>query len=233
MQSPVLNVYRLRNAWIEVAFLNYGATLIEFIDQETKTNIVLRYKNLDDYIKNPYYMGSIVGRYAGRIQDAKYDNQSLDANFLGKHHLHGGFEGFSHQFFEVETKDESLTFTYLSQHLSGGFFHDVEVKIHVWLEKNTLCYHMHAIPKGKTLISLTVHPYFNLSGLSSDIMDHELRISANHFVALNPEFIPVEVTSIEQSPLDFRQMKPVRNALNMSDLQLHIAKGIDHPFINA
>ncbi len=50
----------------------------------TLENVVLGYKNYADYEKNPNFFGAIIGRVAGRIQDASFtiedQTYTLEAN---------------------------------------------------------------------------------------------------------------------------------------------------------
>lgn len=91
-----------------VRVLNYGGIIVG-MDVPDKNgmieNVVLGYENVTDYADNPTFFGAIVGRVAGRIQDASFsigeDTYRLEAN-EGPHHLHGGAAGFHQVVWEDE-----------------------------------------------------------------------------------------------------------------------------------
>ena len=64
---------------MEVTLLNFGAT-IQAIRVPTESGVVdavLGYANLDDYLRDDFYMGATVGRFANRIGAARF---SIDDN---------------------------------------------------------------------------------------------------------------------------------------------------------
>ena len=71
---------------MEVTLLDYGAT-IQAIRVPTESGVVdavLGYANFDDYLRDEFYMGATVGRFANRIAAARFSidgkNFSVDPN---------------------------------------------------------------------------------------------------------------------------------------------------------
>jgi aldose 1-epimerase len=96
----------------EFSVINYGATITSLkipVAAEEKIDVVLGFETLNDYIQSfdlpsaPYF-GAIVGRYAGRINNASFllngKKIKLSENH-NSHQIHGGKNGFSQKFWEV------------------------------------------------------------------------------------------------------------------------------------
>lgn len=95
---------------------NYGAIIVALTaaDQEGRySNIVLGYKDINQYQQDSSYLGAIIGRYAGRIAHGRFnidgENFQLSIN-SGEHHIHGGVHGLHHKLWQVTaTKCPPLT----------------------------------------------------------------------------------------------------------------------------
>ena len=58
----------------EFEILNLGGVITKVITPDKDgnlENVVLGYKDIENYIKNPFYYGGLIGRTAGRICDGK------------------------------------------------------------------------------------------------------------------------------------------------------------------
>jgi aldose 1-epimerase len=92
---------------------------------------------------------------------------------------------------------------------------------------------MSATSNKKTVVSFTQHPYFNLGGINlPDLAEHQLQISADHYLPINEMFIPTgELSPVGNSPFDFRSINDINSKLGDDHPQLIRAKGFDHCFV--
>ncbi|MBE0583757.1 MAG: galactose-1-epimerase, partial [Desulfofustis sp.] len=96
-----------------VSLTNFGAivTAIRVPDRRgVPGNIVFGYDSLSDYQDDQAYVGALIGRCANLIGQARFQIDGrmfpVSAN-QGKHHLHGGYEGFSKKVWEAEPVREA------------------------------------------------------------------------------------------------------------------------------
>lgn len=241
-----VSAYTLKNKnGIEVTCLNYGCAITKMVTPDREgnyENIVLGFDQLEDYERNPAYFGTVVGRVAGRIKDARFelDGQvyTLPNNHNG-HHLHGGVKGFSHVVWEaitVETETETaVTFSYTSPDGEEGYPGTVELKVTYTLnDNNEFLIQYEAVCDQTTLLNVTNHTYFNLSGgLKRDVQQHTLKIDSDRFVELDEELLPTgEFLDVTGTPFDFRAGRQIRDGVQSRHPQNILAgNGYDHPFI--
>lgn len=175
-------------AGISVKALNYGGiiTAIEVPLGEERRNIVLALDSLAAYESNPNYVGTLIGRYGGRLQSPLKLNgltYPLSQNDRGNC-LHGGYEGFGKKLWQAqvsrEEDAETLHLKYRSRAGEEGFPGDLTVHIsyRLWQDGHLQIVYR-AISDADTPVSLTHHSYFNLSGGKSTILDHELKLDAD------------------------------------------------------
>jgi len=236
MTKNNIKEYTLRNEHIEVSFVNLGASITRFIDLSSDINIVLSYDDYNMYNHNSFYFGCIIGRNSGRIENASISladhNIDLSKNFLDKHQLHGGFNGFHTLFFAETINENSITFTATSKDGEDGYPGNVKLEVRYQLVKNELHITYEAQTDQETIINLTNHTYFNLNlNKEASIVNHQLRLYADYYLALEGDMMPKHVTHVENTPLDFRKSKLIGKDINLEDPQLKLGNGYDHPFL--
>lgn len=131
--------FTLSNHSMSVSFLNFGGIITKILVPDrfgNKENIVLCYQDYELYERNPYYLGAIIGRVAGRIKDATVQIKNLEYKLdqnEGCHHLHGGKNGFHNVLWDCNTFQEEdgigVTFTYMSPDGESGYPGNVNVKV--------------------------------------------------------------------------------------------------------
>ncbi len=240
-----IDLYTLRSSGgIEAAITNYGGRLVTLKTpdrQERFEDIVLGFDNLDGYLsKNPYF-GAIVGRYANRIANAQFtlgSNRYHLAKNDGPNSLHGGLKGFDKVAWNAAgalgDDGPAVELTYLSCDGEEGYPGNLTVKVRYTLtEKDELKIDYHATTDRNTVLNLTNHSYFNLSGQSAGrILDHLVTIDADEFTPVNANLIPTgERRQVAGTPFDFRAQDIIEKRIAAKDQQLEYGIGFDHNYV--
>ena len=234
--------YRLQNtSGITLEVLNYGGIIRKLNlpnRQGEFENCVLGFDNLEDYQTKSPYFGALVGRFGNRIAKGSFllDGEAFTlAQNLGKHHLHGGIKGFDKVLWSVEEKITpeavALELSYTSPHGEEGYPGKLETTVLYRLtNEDVFEVEYRATTDRKTLINLTQHSYFNLSGNSQNkILDHQLQLQANHILDVDAELIPTgELCAVQGTPFDFRTVKTVGQDIEQDNVLLRYGQGYDH-----
>lgn len=234
--------YTLENKHgVEVRVINYGGiiTALKTPDRNgVAEDIVLGYDSLSGYLKDSPYFGALVGRYGNRIANGKFtlagNTYTLAQNNNGQH-LHGGVTGFDKVFWDIEQRDaKTLKLTYLSKDMEEGYPGNLGVEVTYTLtDANELVVDYRATTDKKTIVNLTQHAYFNLTGnVKRDILNHEVTIYADQFVPVSNVLIPTgELKDVTGTPFDFRTSTAIGERTNTNDQQLEVAGGYDHCWV--
>lgn len=238
------DLYTLKNAsGAEVCITNYGGRIVSLSvpDRENQLqDVVLGFDNIDEYLAKPSSFGATVGRVANRIANGKFvldgDTITLDRN-NGEHTIHGGTEGWQNQVFDAEQPSDSvLVLRYVSKDGEAGFPGQVQVKVTFSLsEENALKIDYFAETDKKTVINMTNHSFFNLSGNpEKDILDHTLLVHADAYTPLNEQLITTgKLEPLVGTPFDFTRPISIKEALMKDSLhaQVQLAQGFDHNYV--
>lgn len=236
--------YVLKNKnGLEVHVINYGAIITHLKTPDKNgqlEDIVLGYDSLSGYLKATPYFGAVVGRFGNRIANGKFsiDGQSytLVQNNNGQH-LHGGTKGFDKVFWNIDSlssdQGEGLKLTYRSPDMEEGYPGNLDVEVHYILtDNNELRIDYKATTDKATVVNLTQHSYFNLTGGKRDILDHELVLHADQFVPVNKSLIPEgKLAAVKGTPFDFTTAHKVGERIGGDHPQLKIAGGYDHCWV--
>lgn len=206
----------------KLKFLNIGAAITEF--SRDNKNIVLSFKDYSSYRNNVTYMGAIVGRSAGRIRDGQIGNWTLPLNQNNTHNLHGN--NLHYRFYDVVTTANKATLTLVDP--EGDFPGNAELKVEYELSDNGLTQTISAISDKPTILNLTNHSYFNLSGES--ILNHKLEIRADKVLKLDKDLLPIDKMDTNGTAFDFNKPRLISDSLEQGDQQFLYSKFIDHPF---
>ena len=234
-----IDLISLKNEKLEVVVTNYGCTIVKVLMADKDGNVsdvVLGYEDLETYGKVDAYLGALVGRIANRIKKGHFELNGEEYNLAinnGPNHLHGGIKGFSYQIFDYEIKDDkTIVFSYLSKDMEEGYPGNLDFKAYYTLEDDTLIIRYTATTDKDTIINITNHSYFNLSGKSKYIGDHKLIMKADKFACIDGDGLPTGAfRDVEGSAFDFREAAYLADRLAMEDEQLTLGNGFDHPFI--
>lgn len=226
----------------EIAVTNYGAKIVSLMvpDKNGKMiDVVLGHSNIDEYLhsEEPYF-GAVCGRTANRIAGGKFtlDGKSYQlAVNNGPNSLHGGLKGFNAVVWNVvRVTENSIELNYISKDGEEGFPGNLNVYItYILTADNALDIVYEATTDQTTILNLTNHSYFNLSGEGDpSIGDHELILESDYYLPTDSTAIPYgEQQSVKNTPFDFTQMHTIGERINDDFEQLRFGKGYDHTFI--
>lgn len=225
-----VQVFTLSNNHISVKITNYGAIItgIEMPDRNGEMeNIVCGFKNLDTYLSNEYlgsypYFGAIIGRFGNRIAKG---NLVIDGKTYqlainnGPNHLHGGKIGFDRRLFGAETfqteNEVGLKLSYLSPDGEENYPGNLHVTcIYSLNEKNELGIEYYAETDKTTVVNLTNHSYFNLTGGKEDIMNHELFLNATQITEMVEQIPTGKIVEVKGTPFDFTLPRKINHAID-------------------
>jgi aldose 1-epimerase len=229
------------NDSLEITFTNYGCTIMSILAPDKnghKKNIVSGFARPEDYFNPHPYFGCVVGRFANRIAFGKFKLNGLEYQLPinnGPNHLHGGIAGFDKKVWRIKNvvSDEDaagVAFSHTSADMEEGYPGTLEVTVTYLLNvNNQLILHYEATCDQPTIINLTNHSYFNLSGFSDATIDeHQLKISAENYTKKNEHNVPSgQIARVENTPLDFREYKRIGQHIS----ELITDKGYDQNFV--
>ncbi|MDR1700441.1 MAG: galactose mutarotase [Lachnoclostridium sp.] len=238
--------YTLENKHgMKAEFIDYGAILVNLFtaDKNGKfDDIVLGYDNLESYeTKNAPGFGSFIGRHANRIGGASFQlngkTYQLEKND-GNNNLHGGTPGYNRVMYQAKTESEEnadrITFIRTSPDGEQGYPGNLDLKMtYVLNNDNELILIYEAVSDQDTLVNLTNHTYFNLSGHDSgSILDHKVVIKANEFTPTTDDLIPTgERMAVKGTPMDFTSPRRIGDDIDADFDPIKIAGGYDHNFV--
>ncbi|WP_027172528.1 aldose epimerase family protein [Methylobacterium sp. 10] len=238
--SPVSR-YRLVRPRLRVDILDYGGVIsgIDTPDREGNwTNVVLGARDVAGYEASDAHFGAIIGRYANRIAGGRF---SLDGRAYqlplnaGGSTMHGGTSGFDRRIWRViRADDASLVLAYRSIDGEERFPGNLDVEVAYTLsDEETLRIDYTAWTDRPTIVNLTNHSYFNLSGEGSgDVMRHRVAIAADHYLPTDAGQIPTgEIRPVAGTAFDFREPEALGTRIRDADPQLALAHGYDHTFV--
>lgn len=239
-----VELFTLRNTLgMEVDIMNYGGTIVRWTAPDKDGNyddITLGMDSLKGYLNGVPYFGALVGRYGNRIANAKFTLNGTSYDLAvnnGVNSLHGGIKGFDKVLWTADVINETegkLVLSYLSKDGEEGYPGNLKVKVTYELkDDNSLSIDYEATTDQKTVVNLTNHAYFNLGGLGSRVLDHEVMIAADTYLPVDKGLIPTgEMMSVENSPMDFTDFHGIGERLDDTTYtQIALGGGYDHCWV--
>lgn len=234
--------YTLSNAsGMKAKIINYGANIVSLFvpDKDGNlTDVVLGYDTLEGYYRNGSFFGATIGPSANRIAGACFEidgrTYHIDVND-GENNLHSHMEeGYHKRLWEAQEGEDALTLTLEGKDGELGFPGNKKAAMTFTLsDDNALKLSYHVTSDADTIVNLTNHTYFNLSGHNAGkIEEHLLKINASNYTPAVPGSIPNgKIVPVEGTPMDFTKLKPIGQDINADCEQLKIGQGYDHNFV--
>lgn len=228
----------------EVAITNYGGAVVAIMvpdRQGRRANVIQGYDSIDAYLHAPEpYLSTLVGRCCNRIRHSQFQldgkTYHLFAN-RGTDSLHGGREGFNAKVWTAQQlSHQSLALSYVSAYGQEGYPGELKVTvIYTFNDNNELIVDFNATTNRRTVLNLTSHGYFSLSGIGNptpSVHPVVCQINADYYLPMDATSLPTgEIRMVEGTPFDFRQAKPIGRDIDCDDEQLRIGRGYDHCFL--
>lgn len=229
-----------KGASVTLSSLGAGIVKIAVPDRNGElADIVMGYENPCDYIYDGPCCGKIPGRYANRIARGVFTlggkEYKLNVN-CGPNHLHGGPEGVQNQNwnFAVDGETGDVTFTLKSNDGDENYPGNIEIRAnYLWTEANELHLTLEAVTDALTILNLTNHTYFCLSGHNAaNALNHELQLFCSKYLETDESLAPTgKLMSVKGTPMDFTTSHAVKQAINEDFKPLKIGKGYDHCWV--
>ena len=211
-----LKSIELQNGDLSIGVLNYGARTT-FI-RHRNSDLALYYPDPQDYVTGIPYVGAIVGRVANRISRASFEMDGKQFSLTpneGRNQLHGGPQGLSQKFWNMDQLSPSLVqLTHTSTNGEEGYPAKVAFTVEIELFESALEYRMSATSSAATPINLAQHNYYAI-----DIEKSELQVPADHYTPVDEEQIPTgALKAVANTTFDYRRFS-------------NIAPDIDHNLV--
>lgn len=236
-------LFTLKNSnGMEVCITNFGGRIVSIMvpDREGKMrDVVLGFDNLADYQNIPSDFGASIGRYANRINQGQItiDGEVIQLpinNFA--HTLHGGPKGWQYKVYDIRQIDETMLELGMEspdgdENFPGNLSARVIFKL---TDDNAIDINYFATTDKKTVVNLTNHSYFNLSGdPTGKITDHQLYVNADQYTPVDSTYMTTgEILSVKDTPMDFTTAKAVGSEIDNFDfIQLKNGNGYDHNWV--
>lgn len=236
------DLYVLKNSnGVEVTLTNYGARLVSIMVPDNKgvlQDVILGFDNIQDFINIDNNFGATIGRYGNRIGHGRLvidgETFQLPQN-NGLHTLHGGNNGWDKQVFDAQQIDgQNVIFSIVSPDGDANFPGTINAAVTMTLtDDNAVEIRYAATTDKKTVLNLTNHSYFNLSGNPAiTAVDQVLYIDADYYTPIDSTVLTTgEIRSVEGTPMDFRVPKLISQDIDADYDQLRMGNGFDHNWV--
>ncbi|MBP7275282.1 MAG: galactose mutarotase [Kiritimatiellae bacterium] len=237
MDGLDLEQITLRNATGgEARILSFGAILHSWTApgrDGRPEELTLGFADPAEYVKaNPAYFGAICGRVANRIARGRFTIEGNDHALVcnnGPNHLHGGARGFDRHAWRVaESTPRAVRLHRVSPDGEEGYPGNLDVSVTYTLtDDHILRIEYEAMCDRTTILNLTNHAYFNLSGgQCPDVHTHRLTLSASRYLPSDEHaLVTGEILPVEGTPWDFR------DGGMLDGRPLGLPTGYDHCFV--
>ncbi len=238
--GTAVELYTLKSSSVEVGLTTFGARIVSIktADRAGKVaDIALGYSSLDGYVADSKtYVGSVVGRYGNRIAQGKFSIDSKEYSIPlnnGANTLHGGTTGFDRKVWTAKEIPGGVEFTLVSPDGDMGYPGTLTAHVKYTLVGDALHIDYTASTDKPTVVNLTNHAYFNLSGEGSGlILGEDMMIPADHYTPVDSGLIPTgELAPVEGTPFDFRKSTEIGKRIADDNPQLKLGGGYDHNWV--
>lgn len=225
------------NSGAKVTLSSIGAGVVSVIVPDKNgdlADVTLGYSSIEDYLYDGPCCGKTAGRYANRIARGVFSIDGAEYHLAvncGPNALHGGPEGFQNQIWDSEVENNRVIFTRVSPDGEEGYPGNLFVKVsYYWSENNELEIEYSATTDKKTIVNLTNHCYWNLSGEDNGCaLNHKLWLACSKYLPTDDTLVPTgEYAPVCSSPMDFTSLKALRVDIKADFPAIIYGKGYDN-----
>lgn len=244
IDSKTTALYALTNEnGCELTICNYGARIISLLVPDRNGNmvdVVTGHDSMETILTTgDTYFGVICGRYANRIARGRFELDGMVYDQLainnGPNNLHGGIKGFNERVWDAEQIDnQTIVLRYTSVDGEEGFPGNLSVVVTYRLtNENSVEITYEATTDKATVVNLTNHAFFNLSGVGeTTVDDHILTINASHYLPTDETAIPYgDPAPVAGTPMAFDTPHAIGERINEPFEQLIFGHGYDHCYV--
>ena len=242
--GSAVDIYTLKDEKLELEVMTYGGFMLSLKvpDKSGKTeDVLLGFDDPTGYYENNHsksasFFCPIVGRYANRIAHAKFTLNGKEYNLTknnGDNTLHGGPNGFHNHIWDAKIIADGVELKYLSKDGEEGYPGNLSATVRYTVKGGDVKIEYFATTDKPTVVNLTSHGYFNLSGQGNGtILAEQVKINASKFTPVDSGLIPTgELKPVAGTPFDFLTPHSVGERINANDEQLKLGNGYDHNFV--
>lgn len=242
MDGQEVSIYTIKNSsGAKIVVTDLGASLVSVIvpDQTGKmTDVVLGYDHAAPYETNGNFFGATIGRCCNRTAGAVYQigdrTYTMEANEK-ENNLHSGSSCYGRKVWQVKTfATDYITFSLFSPDGEGGFPGNLQIDVtYTFTEDNQVKIHYDGICDQDTIVNMTNHSYFNLSGHDQgSVLSQYLMIDAESYTPVRTGSITTgEILSVKNTPMDFQREKQIGRDIDEDYEQLKLTGGYDHNYV--
>ncbi|RMG32522.1 MAG: galactose mutarotase [Planctomycetota bacterium] len=240
-RRPVVEFQVVNDGGFRVDILNLGGVVRRVFAADRKGrrgNVTLGFADPRRYANPGPYFGAICGRYANRIAFGRFSLDGTEYRLAtndGPHHLHGGLRGFDKVLWDARPFEDAerlgVELSYVSADGEEGYPGTLQVRVRYTVPRkaDVLRIDYEAECDRPTVLNLTNHAYWNLAGVDGsrdDVLDHQLTLGAERFVAVDETLIPTgTLPEVDGTPLDFRRPREIGERIDET------GGGYDHCFV--
>ena len=243
--GTAIEKYTLANSrGMRAEIMTWGGTVVSLTapDRTGKfADVVLGMDTAEGYRTQTAFLGALIGRYGNRIGHARFKLEGKTYQLPkndGENTLHGGPHGFDKQVWKAaeahSAEGPALELTYVSKDGEAGFPGTLTAKVvYTLTENNELKIEYSATTDKPTVVNLTNHSYFNLSGQGEgDVLGQEILLNADRFTPVTAGLIPTsELRPVKGTPFDFTKATAIGARIGQNEEQLKFGRGYDHNWV--
>ena len=227
-----------------ISLTDYGAHLVsvKVPDKNGQLGeVCLGFDDVSGYEKEGGFLGASLGRFGNRIGNGTFTLNGIEYTLYkndGGNTLHGGKKGFDKKFFTAEPiesmSEDTVIFNYVSPDMEEGFPGEMQLQISFsWGANHCLSIRYMASSDKDTVINVTNHAYWNLSG-AENVLDPVLKVHSGRTTQVDLGLIPTgKILPLDGTLLDLREGRTIREILDRAAENAYVTamKGLDFNFI--